>query len=709
MKRRWTRLSALLILIPLMASAKITESRHLNRLSFMEGHVLAADYGRSWAADTMHDEPEPPAVAVQDFGLVSGTEGWVISGHRLYWTKSGGQSWHDISPVDQGGPEVLAVFFLDASRGWAVTKGAESAGLGEYSLARTLDGGGTWEVTPVHLFPPGPPVAPAQDVYLRFIDARTGWLVIKHVSGSNFSVGTLFKTSDGGSTWAQLSMPIGEPVYFATEDAGWTAGGAAGNELYRTLDGGESWQAQNVAPGSDDADQGRFYRLPRFWDEHEGLLSVVAVGEQAQLELYATHDGGARWELVAAVPLRQGATSAEGLPFTLVPSARAAMVLPEDDLLVTASARGEITASVARRDATGEITRLEMVTPSAGWAIQTSGRCTPAPTAPDRARSASGREPDCRSETRLLGTVDGGQTWAALPLPRITTSGTASRPGSQASEGERGGGTAVPGGSFAGRTAIFAGQGFDKCEIASIAQLGTWIVESPYRAVNLYIGGVARACSNQALTSALVSELSGLGWRFIPTWVGPQAPCYPSSKPRMSLDPAISRIQGIDEANAAADVAANLGLARPDGSDAIIYYDIEHYDTNNLACHEAVKAFVAGWTEQLHARASLAGVYGNGPPLSSFSTLSDVPDAIWPANWVFSSYNPSAAVWDVYRLSNDLWNDHQRIRQYSGGHTETWGSVSLNIDSNVIDGIVASTGLPASASGVYLPLVSSKR
>jgi hypothetical protein len=206
-----------------------------------------------------------------------------------------------------------------------------------------------------------------------------------------------------------------------------------------------------------------------------------------------------------------------------------------------------------------------------------------------------------------------------------------------------------------------------------------------------------------------VSELSRLGWTFIPTWVGPQAPCHSTIKMRISLDPATARAQGASEANAAADVAAGLGLAHAGGSGGIIYYDMEYYDTSNAACHEAVKAFIAGWTGQLHARGSLAGVYATGSPLSTFTTLSDVPDAIWPAHWIFSSYTPDATVWDVYRLSNELWSDHQRIRQYTGGHTETWGSVSLNIDCSVVDGIVASIGLPNLAFDVYLPLVLKDR
>jgi photosystem II stability/assembly factor-like uncharacterized protein len=704
MTHKWIGLSAVLTLVSLIAPAGMRGDVQLDLRSRITGRVLAAsDDGPCRTAAHMGDAPGQPTGSTFDFGLVSETEGWISSGPALYRTATGGQTWRDISPLEPSSAAILAAFFLDASRGWAVTPAQETAGPGDLVLFRTIDGGTTWDSTALRLLPRGPQAAPAGAVYLHFIDDRTGWLVIKHVSSSNFSLGTLFKTSDGGRTWTQAAMPIGEPVYFATDDVGWTAGGATGQELYRTADGGESWQAQNVAPGPTPDGRRRFYRLPRFWNEQEGLLPVVAVGEDARLEVYVTSDTGASWELTAAAPLAPGTTFADGLPFALIPSARAAMIVLDEDRVVTASDRGAVTSPMARPETPGELTRLEMATTRAGWALQSFGTCSPA-SSPAGAPPGSQTGPECRSETRLLGTTDGGHTWTALPLPAIVSPAAITEPGRRSAEGPTPGGTTGPWPDIGGRTAAFAGQGFDKCEVASTAQLGKWITESPYRAVNLYIGGAARACSNAALSASLLSQLSELGWQFIPTWVGPQAPCVTSVKLRMSPDPAVARAQGISEANAAADVAAGLGLARPDGSGSIVYYDMEYYDTSNAACHEAVRAFVTGWSEQIHARGGLAGVYATGAPLSTFTTLSDVPDAIWPANWVFSSYNPDATVWDVYRLSNDLWSDHQRMRQYTGGHVETWGSVSLNIDCDVIDGIVANIRLPEPTFAVYLPL-----
>jgi len=275
------------------------------------------------------------------------------------------------------------------------------------------------------------------------------------------------------------------------------------------------------------------------------------------------------------------------------------------------------------------------------------------------------------------------------------------------------------------RTQLFRGQGFDTCEVPSAAALEAWFVSSPYRVVNLYIGGAGRYCSNRALNADLVAQLGRIGWRFIPTWVGPQAPCYTGRKPLMSGDPITAHAQGLAEASAAIKAATDLGLAAPDGSGTIVYYDLEHYDSEDPSCNTPVQAFISGWTAGLRAAGNLAGVYSNPAALVSFAALSNAPDAIWPARWLYTSYNPDVTVWDVPNLPAYLWADHQRIWQYAGGHNETWqtadaltweeagfghqetwNGVTLNIDCDVIDGIVA-RWLPANPSyAIYLPLIA---
>ena len=69
--------------------------------------------------------------------------------------------------------------------------------------------------------------------------------------------------------------------------------------------------------------------------------------------------------------------------------------------------------------------------------------------------------------------------------------------------------------------ATVRGPGFDVCDLPTLSELATWYAASPYRTVNLYLGGVLRFCANQNLTASTLATLSAQGWTFIPTWVGP--------------------------------------------------------------------------------------------------------------------------------------------------------------------------------------------
>jgi photosystem II stability/assembly factor-like uncharacterized protein len=183
---------------------------------------------------------------VQGFHLVSPEEGWLLIDQHLYWTKNGGQSWDNITPSNLDQSIIRAVSFVDAQHGWLVLANSDEPGFITYAVAQTSDNGSTWQITPLSLFKSRDVNSLAATVYLHLLDTQTGWLVIKRVTSSNFSMGTLFKTTDGGNTWTQLSIPIGELVYFVTREIGWTAGGAAGDELYRTQDGGHTWHPQTI-------------------------------------------------------------------------------------------------------------------------------------------------------------------------------------------------------------------------------------------------------------------------------------------------------------------------------------------------------------------------------------------------------------------------------------------------------------------------------
>jgi photosystem II stability/assembly factor-like uncharacterized protein len=232
-------------------------------------------------------------------------------------------------------------------------------------------------------------------------------------------------------------------------------------------------------------------------------------------------------------------------------------------------------------------------------------------------------------------------------------------------------------------------QGFDRCNIPSIQDMQTWWNESPYYSINLYIGGSLSHCSNDGLNAVWVQDVAKQGWTFISTWVGPQAPCT-NFKYRISYDPQVAYQQGQAEAHSAIEASIQAGLL--DGS--IIYYDVESYSVGLViqSCRDAMNSFLRGWTQSLHTLGYHAGAYGASCNsfISEWATISPTLDDVWIASWhVPPVYDKNATVWGAPCLSDALWANHQRIKQYAGEHIETWGGVSMPIDSDVIDGEVS--------------------
>jgi hypothetical protein len=236
--------------------------------------------------------------------------------------------------------------------------------------------------------------------------------------------------------------------------------------------------------------------------------------------------------------------------------------------------------------------------------------------------------------------------------------------------------------------------GFDACTAPSSTTMSTWVQTSPYRIAGIYIGGANRGCSQPNLTATWVTGVSGQGWRFIPIYVGLQAPCSGLAVQTMSYDLSTASSQGVAAANDAADKAQAVGL--PPGIGNPIYFDMEAYNRDpatpeGQACITAVLTFVHAWVDILHSRGYVAGFYSSGA-----SGITDVvnalknnlgyhvPDQMW-----FAHSNDVASVWGDPYMPDNLWTDHQRHHQYHGGHPETWGGLTINIDNDVSDGATA--------------------
>lgn len=509
-------------------------------------------------------------------------------------------------------------------------------------LFLTRDGGLSWQ-----------DITPSLDDGLQlaaidFRNAENGWAVLAKPSTDGKNAPFIAHTSNGGRDWQIDPIPLQDsdrylPIaqsYLTAWDAEtlWIVQKIVSSAnfslgfLYRTLDGGKTWQRLELPIAAP--------------IQAEDALNVWLQGGVTGDEVYRSSDGGVTWVKVTKNPLQ---------------------------------------FQQQRQD---EGQELHMISTAMGWKLERKGNCEPQDI---NQSSNSGIQQGlrCRTVERIWSTEDGGRSWAAIPLPDGQTSLTREQivnPAWSASPlvlqplAEENPDLPL--------IAVMQGHAFDKCEIPTLDKLAVWKAQSPYRAVNIYIGGISRACDNASLTPQFIAQLRQQGWGLIPTWVGLQARCT-NYKYRMSKYPPKAYQEGRMEAEMATRAAQQLGLTNAAGNGSVIYYDLEHYDIRQEECNEAARAFINGWVERMAELGMIGGVYSTGRPLSQFADLPNPPPVIWAAHWIYPSYNPEATVWNVYSLSNDLWNNQQRLRQYAGGHPETWGEVTLTIDSNVMDGIVS--------------------
>ena len=230
---------------------------------------------------------------------------------------------------------------------------------------------------------------------------------------------------------------------------------------------------------------------------------------------------------------------------------------------------------------------------------------------------------------------------------------------------------------------LYTGLGIDVCSTPSSSALSAW-GSSPYRAVGAYLGGANMACSQPNLTASWVSSETAAGWHLIPTYVGLQAPG--NSCGCASITASNASAQGSAAANDALTRAQAVGI-RP-GSP--IYFDMEAYSRTRTAT-STVLTFLSAWTTTLHGAGYVSGVYSSGGSgisdlAAAYGTAYVEPDDIWIADW-----NNQQTTSDPYVPAAD-WPSHQRLHQYLGGHNATYGGVTLDIDSNYLDGATAGSG-----------------
>ena len=186
-------------------------------------------------------------------------------------TTNGGQTWHRQNSEVFNKP-LRNVYFRSPLEGWCTGESGV--------LIHTTDSGQTWQ----HI-----ETGTENNLNDLFIGETTGWIV------GDWS--TLLKTTDGGQTFTKIDGTVFNKkslkgVHFVNESLGWiityntptSTNRENAGHIYRTTDGGETWQPQFETEAA-------LFNL-HFIDEQTGWV----VGDRRSV--FTTTDGGETWEFI---------------------------------------------------------------------------------------------------------------------------------------------------------------------------------------------------------------------------------------------------------------------------------------------------------------------------------------------------------------------------------------------------------------------------
>ncbi|HLY62925.1 MAG TPA: glycoside hydrolase [Terriglobia bacterium] len=221
------------------------------------------DFGRTWNP-IFDDQPTQSigaiAVAPSDPNVIYVASGEGLQrpdlsvGNGIYKSADAGKTWTHLGLRDGQQIPALAIDPNDPNRLFAAVLGHPYGPNEERGIFRSTDGGATWQkvlyknentgASDVEMDPANPNV-----IYASLWESRLGpWEDNNEYAGPD---GGLFKSTDGGETWKQLSKGLPEGltqiyVAIAPSDSNrlyaTTAAGRGALGIYRSDDAGETWQ-----------------------------------------------------------------------------------------------------------------------------------------------------------------------------------------------------------------------------------------------------------------------------------------------------------------------------------------------------------------------------------------------------------------------------------------------------------------------------------
>lgn len=334
---------------------------------------------------------------------------------QVFVTTDGGESWQNVTPEEPQSDTLqptfdltAAAYFASPQQAWVAFSQPQPAAESEApQVWLTADGGQSWqpsaaldlEEIPFDYFGPSD---------LDSLDGQFGWLMAHLGAGMSHDYIAIFTTQDGGESWQRVTDPDNNPdiqacnksgLLFTSSEEGWLAGNCPGLMqplfLYRTSDGGATWaQTELPAPeGLEEGNLGDNCGVPQIAPLSGAGLSLALrcfdfEEESSQAWLYTTEDGGANWQ---AQPLPEAAgvfTFLDGQEGWYLAADESQ--LDEDSRLYHTTDGGATWQSLAQIAGQG-LAQIQFADASTGWAI-------------------TGYPP----ERTLFRTTDGGATWQEL-------------------------------------------------------------------------------------------------------------------------------------------------------------------------------------------------------------------------------------------------------------------------------------------------------
>jgi photosystem II stability/assembly factor-like uncharacterized protein len=259
-------------------------------------------------------QPPPKRAAPALVGsaqFISARTGWVAQNNAVLATSDGGRHWRRILALPNMLPAWVRLF--DERKGLVLVS-SQRPGARRDRLLRTDDGGAHW--TDERL-PPSEPLVRVSSL-AAFPDPAHGWYVVGDIAGSGPKDVSVYRTDDGGTSWARIEAldflhPAdhgltrgGEPMGldFADPEQGWLIQApvvVADAALSTTTDGGTSWQAVALPAPPGDSRPLSDIGVPTVFADGTALVWAVRGFQDATAYIYRSSDSGRTWGIPVQV------------------------------------------------------------------------------------------------------------------------------------------------------------------------------------------------------------------------------------------------------------------------------------------------------------------------------------------------------------------------------------------------------------------------